>query len=907
MGFLKTGKLPHRLWSLFRRDRLETGLANELQFHLQKETEKNLKAGMAPEEARYAALRSFGGVDQVKEQCREVRRMKFIETVCQDIRFAVRTLSKNLGSTAVVVLSLALGIGANSTMFSVINAVLLRPLDFEEPDRLAVIYEVKQEQRQRRRDPMLSSYLEWRQSASTVERMELAVADLETYTLSGSGEPERVRGQFVTPGLFRLLGVRPSLGRDFVAEDLTREGSTGIIISNGLWERRFARSPNVLGEKLNTGRRAGTVIGVMPPGFWVFPFTKAADVWIALSPTDNPLTPSTRWFTVFARLKPIISLTQSQAEMDILAQRLAQDHPETNKGWGLRIEPLSEAYSRGWDEVLYLLLGAVGFVLLIACVNAAHLLLARAAKRRKEFAMRLALGASRRRLIQQLLTESILMALIAGVLGVVLSYWGIRLFVFLAPEWFPRTEEIRIDRTVMYFGLGVSLLTGLLFGLIPAWRASKADLNDAIKGAEGSGEQRASTAKRGLFVVAEVALALVLLMGAGLMFRSFLALQDIDPGFNPHNVLSMQIQLLGPKYRKILDGDMKRVTPEADAFIQETLERIAALPGVTSVGISSGVFPHPIKIVGQADPPTDKKLMAGLAEVNPDYFKTLQIPLLKGRLLNEQDREQSPWVVVINQAMVDRYFGKEDPIGKPIHVSYDAAGVSVSESGPRLVVGIVGNVRHRGPWNDPEPTMYSSWRQHMWEYPGGDANIHLIKDWMVRTAADPTALATPVKAVVAQVDKDQAVFNLMTMEQRLSEWLSSQRFNLRLYGTFGAMALTLAVLGVYGVMSYFVSQRTRDFGIRMALGAGRGDILGLVLRQALYLSLAGVGIGVLSSLGLTRLIQSQLTSQLFGVTTTDPITIVVVSLILALVSLVASYLPARRAAKVNPVVALRYE
>jgi MacB-like periplasmic core domain len=301
MRRLKFGKFP-RLWNLFRRNRLESGLAAEMQFHLQNEIDKNIMAGMTPEEARYAALRSFGGVDQVKEQCREVRRMKFIETVCQDIRFAVRTLSKNLGSTAVVVLSLALGIGANSTMFSVINAVLLRPLNFKEPDRLALIYEVKQEQRQQRRNPMLSSYLEWHQSSSAVERMELAVADLETYTLSGSGEPERVRGQFVTPGLFRLLGVRPSLGRDFVADDLTREGSTGIIISNGLWERRFGKSPTVLGEKLNAGRRVGTVIGVMPPGFWVFPFTKATDIWIALSPTDNPLTPSTRWFTVFARL-----------------------------------------------------------------------------------------------------------------------------------------------------------------------------------------------------------------------------------------------------------------------------------------------------------------------------------------------------------------------------------------------------------------------------------------------------------------------------------------------------------------------------------------------------------------------------------------------------------------------------
>ena len=537
-------------------------------------------AGMTPEEARYAALRSFGGVDQVKEQCREVRGMKLTETIGLDCRYAARTLVKNWASTLIVVLSLALGIAANSTMFSVIHGVLLRPLNFKEPDRLAAIYEVNLEQRQQQREPMLSSYLQWHQRVSTLERMELAVAGLESYTISGSGEPERISGQYLTPGLFSLLGVRPALGRDFLADDLRHEGSDGIVISHGFWERRFGRDREVLGAKLTLGgRKVCTVIGVMPPDFWVFPFTKSTDFWIALSPTDNPLTPNTRWFTVLARLKPGVSLKQSQAEMDVLAQRLAQDHPETNKGWGLRIEPLLDAYSRGWGEILYLLLGAVGLVLLIGCVNAAHLLLARAAKRRKELAMRLALGASRSRLIQQLLTESVLMALAAGVLGVVLSFWGIKLFVFLAPAWFPRMEEIRIDPVVMYFGLGLSLLTGLLFGLVPAWRASRADLNHAIKGAEGDGDQGASTAKRGLFVVAEVALALVLLLCAGLMFSSFLALKNTDPGFNPHNVLSMQIQLRGPKYRKILGGDMKRVTPQADAFFQETLDCIAAIRG----------------------------------------------------------------------------------------------------------------------------------------------------------------------------------------------------------------------------------------------------------------------------------------------------------------------------------------
>ena len=787
-------------------------------------------------------------------------------------------------------------------MFSVINAVLLRPLKFTEPDRLVALYEFNQAQTRSMRNPALSSFLEWNRNSTSFEQMELAVSGRETYTVSGSGEPERLRAQFISPDLFALLGVGPSVGRSFVSGDLAHEGSTGIVISHGLWERRFGKAADVVGMKLNlSGARLCTVVGVMPPGFWVFPFTRDTDFWIALSPTDNPLTPNTRWFTILARLKPGTTLQQAQTEMDVFAGRTALDHPETNKGWGLRVESLSQSTSRGWGEILYLLLGAVGFVLLIACANAAHLLLARAVKRKKEFAIRLSLGATRRRLVQQLLTESVLVAMAGGVLGVLLSLWGIRLFAFLAPEWFPRTEEILVDRTVLYFTLGVSLLTGLLFGLVPAWHASNPDVNQSLRGAEGGGDRGSSHAGRGLFVVAEVALALVLLMGAGLMTSSFFALSSVDPGFNPHNVLSLRTDLLGPKYREILGGDMKRVTPQADAFFQETLDRLAALPGVKSVGMTSDFQGQLFRIVGQEPPPGGQPI-AGLAEVSTQYFNTLQIPLLKGRYFNEEDRQETPWVVVINQVMAERFFPDADPIGQLIQLNYsDTAGVSTSEPIPRRVIGIVGNVRHLGPQNDPPPAMYVSWRQHVWEYPGGRANLHLVKNWMIRTASNPTSLAASAKAAIAEVDRDQAVFNVMTMEQRLSEWLTWQRFKARLYGTFATLALVLAMLGIYGVMSYFVSQRTREFGIRMALGADRKDVFRLVIRQALYLSSIGIAVGIAASFGLTRLIKSQL----FGVTPTDPTTAVVVCLILGLVALLACYLPARRATKVDPMVALR--
>ncbi len=422
--------------------------------------------------------------------------------------------------------------------------------------------------------------------------------------------------------------------------------------------------------KLNlSGARLCTVIGVMPPEFWVFPYTRDTDFWIALSPTDNPLTPNTRWFTILARLKPGVTLKEAQKEMDVFARRTAQDHPETNKGWGLLVEPLSESYSRDWGEILYVLLGAVGFVLLIACANAAHLLLARAVKRKKEFAIRLSLGAARKRIVQQLLTESVLVAMAAGVLGVLLSLWGIRLFAFLAPAWFPPMEEILVDRTVLFFALGISILTGLLFGLIPALQASNPDVNQSLRGAEGSGDRRSSNAGRGLFVVAEVALALVLLMGAGLMTSTFFALRGVDPGFNPSNVLSMRIDLLGPKYRKILGGDMKRVTPQADIFFQETLDRLAALPGVRSVGMTSGMYAQSVQIVGRENPP-GRQPTVGLAEVSTGYFNTLQIPLLKGRFFHEEDRQETPWVVVINQAMAQRFFPGAEPIGQLIQLNY---------------------------------------------------------------------------------------------------------------------------------------------------------------------------------------------------------------------------------------------
>jgi putative ABC transport system permease protein len=513
-------------------------------------------------------------------------------------------------------------------------------------------------------------------------------------------------------------------------------------------------------------------------------------------------------------------------------------------------------------------------------------------------------------LVRQLLTESILLGLSAAALGVVLAYWGIKIFVALAPTWFARTAEIHIDVTVLGFTLGLAVLTGIVFGLAPAIRASRPDLNESLKETGGRSTGGSPRRGRGLLVVAEVALALVLLVGAGLMINSFLRLQGVDPGFNPDNVLTAEILLAGPQYWQQLEGDMKRVTPQGAVFFQQTLERIETLPGVVSAGISTMAPPswvpfRTFKIAGAPALPPRRQPRAGYCEVSPNYFRTLQIPLRKGRLLTERDVEGSPWVVVTNEAFAKRFFPDEDPIGKLLHLKIlgGSSGISIDEDRPRQIVGVVGDVRQWGPRGDPFPIMYGSYRQHVWEYPGGLYSGHLWKNFVIRTASDPLKLIASVQRIVAQADKNQVVFNFESMEQRLSDVLAPQRFWMRLFGIFAGLAVILAAIGIYGVMSYSVSQRTHEIGIRMALGADRGDVLRLVMKRGLVLALIGVAIGIGGVLALTRLISGFL----YGVTATDPVTFAAVALVLIGVALLASYIPARRAIKVDPLVALRYE
>jgi putative ABC transport system permease protein len=868
-----------------------------------------MQHGMSPAEARRQALIRFGGPQQAKEQHRESRALPLIETFLQDLRFGLRMLRKNPGFVAVVVCSLALGIGANSTIFSVINALLYRPLPYHHADRLLAIWETPLGHPDERQAPPIAELLDWQKQNAVFEDIALT-SGTEASILSGVSGPEPIRVQDVTPNFFSLLGAKPILGRIFVADEM-QELTQTVNISYSFWKTHFNSDSNVLGKTFTNGNTGtvSTVVGVMPPGFAPF-YGDPVDLWQPINPASPRYSArQDHWLMPVARLKTGVTLAQAQADMDLIARRLEQAYPETNKGIGKKLVPLHEALF-GWArQPFYPLLGAVAFVLLVACANVANLLQARTETRRNEYAVRASLGAGRRRLMQQLFAESGLLALLGGALGVVLSYWGIQLFRKLAGD-FPSAQSIKIDARVLLFTLGISLLTAFVFGLIPAIQASNPNLNNALR----EGARRTSSGSRGLtrhaLAVCEVALSMVLLIGAGLMISSILRLQRVDPGFDPANLLTMQIRLPeGGKYmQRVPGGDMERASPQITAFWRELLDKISALPGIESAGAATGLPMHfsegyTFSILGHPAPPPDQRPRAGYTEVSPDFFRTLKIPLKKGRYLDDHDTEAAPWAVVVNETFAHRYFPNEDPIGRQLLLRYDP--YPVNEEHPRQIVGIVRDIKHYGLPRPAPPFIYASYLQQPAVYPGGAIVAHLWKDLAIRIApsARPQDLLAAVKKIVANLDPDQPITHVMTMDQLLDRSLEDTRFYLRLLGIFAGIAVFLAVMGIYGVMSYFVNERTRDIGIRMALGARPADVLSLVTKLGLKLALLGVIIGIALAIGLARVIANFL----FGVTPTDPATYAAVAAALIAVALLACFIPARRAARVDPMVALRYE
>ncbi|HEU0178676.1 MAG TPA: ABC transporter permease [Blastocatellia bacterium] len=877
----------------FWRQRKSEELDAEIRSHLDQAIRDRIERGETPEQARANAIREFGNVGLVKEVTREMWGWASLDRFAQDLRFGLRMLRKKPGFSLVAILTLALGIGANTAIFSVVNAVLLRPLPYAQAERLVALWSNLLRPGLEKLALSAPEFKDFKEQCRAFEQM--AAYDVRNLSLTGVEEPELLPGAFVSPQSFALLGVQPALGRAFQAEEDQPGREQVAILSHALWQRRFGADAGLLGRSVTLDGKPVTVIGVMP-GDFRFPENEV-QVWLPLVITADLLTENNRgshYLNVIARLKPDVTVTQAKSEVVAIAQRMAKEHAGVYRGgYGASVVPLHEEVVGNVQWLLLILFGAVGLVLLIACGNVMNLLLVRAAQREKEIAVRLTLGATRFRLIRQLLTESVLLSLLGGGLGLLLAAWGVRALVVLGPADIPRLDEIDMDYRALGFTLATSILTGLLFGLAPVMQSSRLRLSESLKDRRGASDSPRRRRLSDALVVAEFALALVLLMGAGLLFRSFLQLQEVKPGFRVEGLLSLRLILPQSKY-----PDFTRQT----AFFQQAIESLDTQSGVESAGaisvlpLSGRTSDRSFRIEGRAVPPGQAGPDEELRMVSADYFRTMGIPLVKGRSFSDRDLPDSPRVALINEALKKRYWPDEEAIGKRIAFS----GLRENKPDWCEIVGVVADVRHSGLDVPAMPEVYLPFRQSLFSV--ADSNLRSLY-LVIRTAADPLSGMAMARGRIAALDKDQPLTDIRTMEQRLNGSIAQRRFNMLLLGLFAAVALTLAALGIYGVLSYAVTQRTREIGIRLALGAAPRDVLGLVLLQGVALVLAGVALGLIAALAVTRL----LADLLYGVGATDAMTFIVIPLLLGSVALLACWIPARRATKVDPLIALRHE
>ncbi len=809
-----------------------------------------------------------------------------MSTFLQDLRYGFRLLLKNPAFTLAAVLCLALGIGINTTIFSAVSAMLIRPFPYHEPEQLVALHETQIKQGTEWNPISAQNYADWRERSRAFE--EMSAFQRRSFNFSTEEQPERLAGARVSHTLFSLLGIKPLLGRDFRAEEDAPGRTRVVILGHGLWQRRFASDPNVIGKTLLLDGERYEVVGVMPPRF---KFPEFAEIWTPISLDLTQGTRDQRFLDAVARLKPGVTAEQAQAELTSIAQQLEQTYPETNRGMGARVRPLrEELVPTGVSVFLLTMLGAVIFVLLIACANVANLLLVRATARQREIAIRTALGAGRMRLIRQLLTESMMIALLGGTLGILMAFWGLDLVIASIPVEIPFWITFGLDWRALVFTFSISVLTGLVFGLAPALRLSKLNLQETLKeGGRGTTDGLRHNRLRTALVVSEIALSLVLLIGATLMIRSFLEMQRVDAGFDPEQVLTMEFRLSGQAYEE---------DARCTAFIQQVTERVRRLPGVESVGavnqlpVSDSYSADFFEIEGQPAPLGEAPETA-MHTATPDYLRTMKIPVVEGRAFNEQEMTDASAVVIVNETLAARYWPRGEALGKRLRLGQNPG------SNPWLtVVGVAADVKelYRIGGVDPKPSF-----QTYVLYPQAAYRSMTLA---VRTrAGDPAQMSAAIRNEIQAVDKNLPLYNIMTMKEfmRRSVWLPL--FYGKMFGTFAVLALFLATVGIYGVMSYSVTQRTHEIGVRMALGAQAGDILRMVVKQGMMLTFAGIAIGIAAGLLVTRV----MAGLLFGVSATDPWTFIGVSLLLAAVALFACYIPARRATRVDPMRALHYE
>jgi predicted permease len=881
-------------FSFWRRQKRDSELDEELQSHLQMAAEDRKDRGESPENARLAARRELGNIEIIKEVTREMWGWASLERLMQDLRYGLRMLAKSPGFTAVAILTLALGIGANTALFSVVNGVLFNPLPYPHPEQLVWLAESK---------PNFATgsisfpnFQDWQKNNQTFTSMGLSRG--YSYNLTGLGDAEQLRARLISSDFFAVLDVHPAIGRSFSAGEDAIGAAPIAMISGGLWKRKFGSSPEVLGKSLTLNGKAFTVVGVIPASFELsLGGFHDIDIYVPIGQWENPLLAKRGaglGFHGIGRLKPGVTIEQARADMQRVTNDLAAAYPDTDKGIGAGIFSLKQTMVKDLKVFLLVLLAAVGFVLLIACVNVANLMLARSSVRTREFAIRTAMGASRARLLRQLLTESLLLAFTGGAIGLLLAGWGTKVAIAQLPVNLPRAAEIGLDTRVLLFTLLITLACGIFFGLGPALKSARPNLHDTLKegGRGGSGSRHRA---QGVFVVVEMAMALVLLIAAGLMIRSLSALWNVNPGFDSHNLLTFGVSL--PSSMNMAGA------PAIRAALRHVDQELASVPGVESVSLSWGATPilgddeDLFWIEGQPKPASDNEMNMALSYVvEESYLNVMKTPLERGRFFTAQDNENSSHVVVVDDSFAKQYFGDKDPIGQHIFLT--------NKGGRAEIVGVVAHVKQWGLDTDDKEKLHAQLYLPYMQLP----DEAMALSWngtgvMVRYDPKTPAIGESMRAAIKRISGEHVMTSTQTMDSAISESLATQQVSLILLGAFAVLALGLASSGIYGVISYVVQQRTQEIGVRVALGAKRTDVLRLVLGTGMTMAGVGVAIGLAAAFGLTRL----MASLLFGVSATDPLTFTVVAIVLAIVALAACYIPARRAMRVDPMVALRYE